>query len=745
MRNIFLPWLMLLALLAPLIGCQTADDDDDASGGDDTWSDDDTGDDDDIDDEAADDDSVDDDITDDDLVDDDTTDDDTNDDDDTDDDTVDDDATDDDTVPYWSGGTDLGPVSMDEYRPIVDQGLNAYEWTAGLAAKTALLESASVMWVATLDVENDLYYLWHQKGELTFTRTIGDAGLVFEIVDQTGPDPFPSTDPMFAAGYDVELALFENPNGVQMPEHGYAIDDPRVGWIPLDQYSYPFALERIAQIFDTPNGPDLAFDLYPTHSGGTGTHGNLGVMQSRALLMLAGAGVKQDGLIERAARLADVVPTALALVGAEPTEGIDSRGHRITNALHRWQDGDVLLDAMTYPGVQGLADQVVIIAFDGLTPNELYYHYEHQGSGGWDLPHFFELMDQGVFYRGGAIVGWPSMSLPGHTTIGSGAYQGHHGLISNSVYDRTSGEEFYFDWFIEHAQELLRNPQLAMDYYQQFYEADRGLENVFEAAHRSFGAWDLLRPGTWGNAYNAAVNEMTVIGADYGLYALLQLAAMIIPGGDYDPQVYELADMTVPVQVSLILGDPTHTAPKITLVSFYATDNAGETDGPHSDAVREQLVKIDGYLGQIMDRYRDAGLYEHTAFILVSDHAMELVEPGTFDDWHAYLNNAGVAYQMVSGSLMLVPAMRLSTSQATLPAGQASTFTVTVLNDDTLLPLAGTTLALTGGDCAPCTATTDDQGQAEFTVTPVSGEDLTLLAENNGFNDATMTLEVVGQ
>ena len=743
MKRLLLCWFLILALA----GCQTGDDDDAQPADDDAADDDQLDDDladDDVDDDTVDDDATDDDSADDDAVDDDATDDDTTDDDTADDDTTDDDTSDDDSVPYWQGGEDLGPVPMDEYRPIVDQGLNEYEWEAGLAAKDALLQSESVMWVATLDVENDVYRLWHHDGELTFTRTIGDDGFEFEITDQIGPDPFPSTDPMFAAGYDAELALYENPGGIQMPEHGYAQDDPRVGWIPLDQYSYPFALERIALIFDTPNGPDLAFDTYPTHGGGGGTHGNLGILQSRTLLLLAGAGIKQGELIQRSARSTDVAPTALALVGSETTEGIDWRGHRVTRALQQWQDGEVLIDALTNPSVQGLADQVVIIAFDGLSPNELYYHYEHQGSGGWELPHFFELIDHGTFYRGGAITGWPTVSLPGHTTIGAGVYQGHHGLVANDVYDRASGDVFYFDWFIEHAAELLQNPALAMDFYLRFYEDARGLEGFFEAAHRSFGAWDLTKPGTWHNAYAACVNCMTILDADYGIYAFLELFSFLLPTApDYDPRLYELADLSVPVQLALILSDFTHDVPKVAIASFVTTDYAGETDGPHSDFVREQLLKLDGYVGQIMDHYRDAGVYDRTAFILASDHGMELTEPGTYDNWRDHLIAANIKYRVVgSTSLLILPAMRVAPSQTELPAGVPTTFSVTVRNDDTQQPVAGATLTLTGGDCQPCTAVTDDQGEAEFTITPQLGDAVELVAAHPDFNDAVVSFEV---
>jgi len=740
MKKLFLLILLVVFCLAVGVSCGDDDDDDNDDATPDDDDDDATPDDDDAtpddDDATPDDDDA---TPDDDTVDDDTVDDDT-----VDDDTVDDDTGDDDTAPYWADGEDLGAVAPEVYRPIVDQGLSAWEWDAGMTAVEALLQSDSIMWVATLDADTGLYYLWHQDGELTFSRTIGDDGLEFTIESQIGPDPFPSQDPMLAAGYDAEIALLENPEGIQMTEHGYETDDPRVGWIPLDQYSYPDALKRIAQIFDSPNGPDIALDEYPWHGGGTGTHGNLGVMQSRATLLLAGAGITPGEVIVDAASLADVAPTTMALLGADPVEGVDARGHRVTNNMLLWQDGRVLVEAMTDPSVQGLAEQVVVLLFDGLAPNELYYHYENQGGAGWDLPNFFELIDNGTFYQGGAVVGWPSVSWPGHTMMGGGVYQGRHGVLVNDNWDRETGFLLSFNWFFDHFAEILADPTMVLDVYNIFYHEEREIENIFQAAHRAFGDWDLLKPWTWKNAYTACVNELTFVDADYGPYALLEIASAIWPdAAEFDPTAYYLADLLAPIQSALILTDPTHEAPKVSLISFYVTDHIGEAHGPHSDFLREELLLMDRYVGQIIDQYKNAGLYESTAFIVVSDHGMELLKPGSFDPWAPYVNAAGVRYRTQMNALMYLMVMRLLPDQTEFVAGQEATFTVTVTNDDNAAAVEGATLTLTGGTCQPCQETTDANGEATFTVTPSSGEDLELTGEHADFTASSMTLTVV--
>src|SRR3954447_15355395 len=87
--------------------------------------------------------------------------------------------------------------------------------------------------------------------------------------------------------------------------------------------SYPYAYEQCAQIFDHPCAPDLCVIHTAAHNwadagGHLGEHGSIDVVQARAPFILAGCGVQQVGLVDRACRLVDVAPTVLALLGAEP-------------------------------------------------------------------------------------------------------------------------------------------------------------------------------------------------------------------------------------------------------------------------------------------------------------------------------------------------------------------------------------------------------------------------------------------
>src|SRR5207244_5751795 len=101
--------------------------------------------------------------------------------------------------------------------------------------------------------------------------------------------------------------------------------------------SYPYAYASVAQLFEDPRAPDLAVVHTPAHNweergGHRGEHGSLDLVQSRAPLVLSGAGVRKLGRIEAHARMVDVAPTLAALAGVEPHDG----------SLLRRQDGRVL-------------------------------------------------------------------------------------------------------------------------------------------------------------------------------------------------------------------------------------------------------------------------------------------------------------------------------------------------------------------------------------------------------------------
>ena len=87
--------------------------------------------------------------------------------------------------------------------------------------------------------------------------------------------------------------------------------------------AYPHGYEQVVQFFEAPMAPDLcvvhsAAHNYEDRGGHRGEHGSLDVVQARAPFVLAGRGVRADGMVDRSCRLVDVAPTLAQLLGPAP-------------------------------------------------------------------------------------------------------------------------------------------------------------------------------------------------------------------------------------------------------------------------------------------------------------------------------------------------------------------------------------------------------------------------------------------
>src|SRR5262249_57601883 len=89
-------------------------------------------------------------------------------------------------------------------------------------------------------------------------------------------------------------------------------------------------------------GPDVGVIPSAAHNwedqgGHRGEHGSLDVVQARAPFVVAGTGVRADGLVPRAGRLVDVAPTIAELLGVAPADD---------GTYVRGQDGEGLTDIL---------------------------------------------------------------------------------------------------------------------------------------------------------------------------------------------------------------------------------------------------------------------------------------------------------------------------------------------------------------------------------------------------------------
>ena len=145
-----------------------------------------------------------------------------------------------------------------------------------------------------------------------------------DVVD--GVNPVADQNPMAFLPYEGELADPSPPNA---------------------RNAYPYATERLLAFFaDDGRAPDVVVMHSPRHyfpevGGHLGEHGSLDVVQSRAPLLVSGAGVTASGLVDGHARLRDVGPTLAWLCGVDP----DDDTGRLVDGAGVPLDGVVLDDS----------------------------------------------------------------------------------------------------------------------------------------------------------------------------------------------------------------------------------------------------------------------------------------------------------------------------------------------------------------------------------------------------------------
>jgi phosphonoacetate hydrolase len=438
------------------------------------------------------------------------------------------------------------------------------------------------------------FVAWREGADLIVANCAGRARAgaagVFEVVE--GCHPIPSQDPL----HGVPLAA--------------ALDDPSP---PNARNSYPDSFRRLASAFADPSrSPDLHVIHTPRHywperGGHLGEHGSLDAGQSRAPLVISGAGVRERGILRRAARVIDVGPT-LAHAAGVSFDGVE---------------GMALTDLVD-PG----AELVLGLLWDGANSNDLL---ALAGSG--DLPNVARLLERGLALAGGAIAEFPSVTLVNHTSALTGVGPGRHGIIGNVFYDRET--------------------------------ATRHLANDASTWHR---ACDLLRPGVatiWEAAAGirtACINEPIDRGASYSTFGLIRDAGAAdgarglqsaLPAPQDDPHatqefVAQSSDYAWSTQVDAFgleqviqqLSDP-H-PPALIWWNHTLTDTGHHGGGPYSKQSRAALSDADRRLGVVLDLLEADGRLERTTILLTADHGMEAADPTCRGDWGDALAAAGI-------------------------------------------------------------------------------------------------------
>ena len=456
-------------------------------------------------------------------------------------------------------------------------------------------------------VEDDEPYAANHLGTVRF-RYGGPAELV------SGTNPIGSEDPLAFLPYDAELA---NPS-------------PRIS----TENAYPLAWQRLRSFFADPDrSPDLAIvhtprHFFPDEGGHVGEHGSLDVIQSRAPLILSGAGIPQRGYVDAHARLVDVGPTLAFLAGVPAMDLVDAEGRAL--------DGRVLREHLD-PG--GTRRHVIGMLWDGAHCGDLL-HLAQTG----ELPGVARLIERGLALRGGAVAEFPSITLTNHTSILTGTGPGRHGVMGNVYFDRATGER------------VVPNDQATWH---------RSADWLRPAARTIFEMVAKHSPAGDGTIRTACIDEAIDRGADYATMALIRDSGQ--SGAD------ALDDSLPDAATSAYLRNPaflddsyfrwgvrvddlglsqmldlfatSSAAPLLTWWASVVTDCGHHGGGPRSEMARDALRQSDARLVTFLDHLDRLQLTEHITFLLTADHGFEGSDPEVTGSWRAALDAVGVPYR----------------------------------------------------------------------------------------------------
>lgn len=184
-------------------------------------------------------------------------------------------------------------------------------------------------------------------------------------------------------------------------------------------------LKRLFAYFENPRAPDLIAIPTPQSALGNNAaeHGDLSANSSRAALMAWGAGVV-TGERDEGLDVVDLAPSLASAMGLGMVLGRGPNGSLEWTQMRR-QDGQVRADLIA----ANSSEQVLIIAIDGLGTEALAAFIE-RSSG------FKRMRDEGLWMRQGLLAGYPANTMPGHNSLGSGLWPGHHGIYDDAMFGR---------------------------------------------------------------------------------------------------------------------------------------------------------------------------------------------------------------------------------------------------------------------------------------------------------------------
>lgn len=617
------------------------------------------------------------------------------------------------------------------------QGLDAEQYESGDRAIHAILADSvagpQTDFVATY--RDGAYEVWATRGMIRFQRLFAPGGgFDYRIIEQIAANPIENQDPKLLADLDEEIAASR--------ASGFPGIDPNLAYVEPEHVSHPFAYERIAQLFDSPNAADLVVNPKPYAFGRQpGQHGALDVIQSRSPLIFSGPGIRKGENTDAISRQIDIAPTIAKLCGFPLIDGRDITGRTSSerrvepDVFLKRQDGRVLEEIIDTDDAHR-PERAYIFLLDGQSNTELKWRLQNDPDS---VPNLRRLIKSGTMFEYGSTTNFPSITWPSHNAIGTGVWGGHHDIVNPTYYLRERRE--------------VVTPQ-----GQQFDTArflGEGAETLYEAFHRVFGEWN----GHEG-AFTASIHEPCTRGADHATLErrvigdkerLREITNRY--AGDTSPKWLaddqkgahgeSIVDNRGVAQAIVLYTDESHPPPKFMFHELTLTDGVGHDYGPHSEGQRTALDETDIRVGRVLDVLQAQGLYDDTLFIVTTDHGMAAVDADLKATQVRAVLHAGMKAETPDPLIYLI-----DMAVTVTPHEDGRTAMIEVLANDVDTsgerpPVIGAEVTLSGaGAQVLARATTDSGGTCGLAVpADASPDELYVTVHHDDYNPRHLRLE----
>ena len=532
-----------------------------------------------------------------------------------------------------------------------ESGIDIDELESWETFSTAMLADPYALFVATYRHDIEQFELRYSEqgrpAQIRFrARSQDEEGSPFIVTEGQLDALFPNRDPMAYADYADFINAADNPNELSLADHDYAADDERIRFLSKEQESYPHPLLRIATLFHAEDAPDLIYGVRSYARGGVGSHGGLDLLQSRAALLFSGPGIKSGVVVQDAARLVDIAPTLLHVLGAPTVAGRGPEGQHADGLYLKWQDGNVLSQILV-PGVCRKAKQAVLILFDGLLSTELNHLLSARLNQLWTF-HLKRIASRRRHFRRRRHIGVSVLFSArarhcGHWTLAWSSWR----ALSNRYYGRAESRVITPFDLLENLPAYLSEPGSALSLYERLINPVA--ENLAQAIHRAFGPYDAV---SGQGAYVAIINELTFKDADFNT---LRFSAQV-----WKRNYSNIKRPTVlPVCKSIIYSMTKRAHTKTSYNSLYSQPTQPVSRQAHTQTSFAQTwLILDALVGRIIEHYERRGEFDETLFIVTADHGMALQDATRRSSVHTRIRATDVKTHMLSAGLVYLKNMR---------------------------------------------------------------------------------------